>query len=182
MLLFYEVAHIGQGVGIGLVIVGVLWIIRGGGEKQQHPVAERRFDRGLCLGGLAALMWAISALLLKAPLRIVPALTATAVRLPVSGLVLLLTPWTRGAWGEITRGFQAGTFRMIAICLLGGVGPILYTMSIKYGGVALGTALSATAPLFSVVLELGFFGVLPNRQTIMGASVTVLGILILRIS
>ncbi len=182
MLLYYEVAHMGQGIGIGLVIVGVLWIIRGGRDRHARLAAERRFERGLCLGGLAALTWAVSALLLKAPLRILPALTATAVRLPVSGLTLLLTPWTRGAWAEIRRSLQGGPLRMIAICLLGGVGPLLYTMSIKYGGVALGTALSATAPLFGMILELGIFGALPNRQTITGALVTVLGILTLRLS
>jgi drug/metabolite transporter (DMT)-like permease len=181
MLLFSEVAHISHGIGIGLVIVGVFGIIREGGERRLHPLVARQFNHGLCLGGIAALTWAASALLLKAPLRVVPALTATAVRLPVGGLTLLLTPWTRGAWGEVERGLRTETLRMTAICLLGAVGPLCYTVGIKHGGVALGGALSATAPLFSVLLELLCFEKWPSRQTIIGAAVTVLGILVLRI-
>jgi len=71
---------------------------------------------------------------------------------------------------------------MTAICLLGAVGPILDTVGIKYAGVAVGGALSATAPLFSVLLELVFFGELLNTPTITGAVATVLGIVILRTS
>ena len=181
MLFFSEVAHVSHGIGIGLVIVGVFWIIREGGEKRLQPLGARQFNRGLCLGGVAALTWAASALLLKAPLRIVPAVTATAVRLPVGGLTLLLTPWTRGAWGEVARGLRMEPLRMTAICVLGAVGPLAYTVGIKHGGVALGGALSTTAPLFGVLLELCCFGKWPSRQTIIGAAVTVLGILVLRI-
>lgn len=181
VFLFSEVARISQGIGIGLVIFGVFWIIHEGADCRRHPLVGGTFKPGAHLGGLAALTWAGSALLLKAPVGIMSALAAAALRLPVGGLMLLLTPWTRGARREVTRGLRTETLRMTAICLLGAVGPWSYTLGIKHGGVALGSTLSATAPLFSVLMELLCFGKWPSRRTIIGAVVTVLGILVLRI-
>jgi drug/metabolite transporter (DMT)-like permease len=57
---------------------------------------------------------------------------------------------------------------------------ITATVAVKYGGVAGGTVLSGTAPLFSIPLELLLFGVPPARQRILGALITVLGVGLLR--
>jgi drug/metabolite transporter (DMT)-like permease len=65
---------------------------------------------------------------------------------------------------------------LLTVCLLSAVSPLLYTFGIKYGGVAIGSVLSTTSPLFTIPLEVLILGIRPSRRTIVGALITVAGI------
>jgi drug/metabolite transporter (DMT)-like permease len=52
----------------------------------------------------------------------------------------------------------------------------MYTFGIKHAGVAIGSVLSTTSPLFTIPLEIAILGKRPTRRTILGAVVTVCGI------
>ena len=163
-----------RALGILLVLAGIALIVTGHEEVSGEAAGGRRRGIRFVLG--AAVAWTLAAVLLKAPLRAVSALAATAVRSPLGGLVLWATPWTRGTWRTVreSRGREVGF--LAAICLLSATSSLLFTMGIKYGGVAVGTVLSTTSPLFTIPLEVIVLGHRPTRRTIQGAVTTVFGI------
>jgi uncharacterized membrane protein len=160
--------------GILLVMGGLLLIILGKGEGEIEARATRR--RGLRLVFLAAGAWAISAVIMKPPLQVVSAMAATAVRSPVGGLVLWLTPWTQGTLRAARQCRPAERAALATICLISAATSLLFTVGIKYGGVAVGNVLSNTSPLFTLPFEVWLFGQRPSRRTILGALATVAGI------
>ena len=114
--------------------------------------------------------------MLKPPLQVVSPVAASAIRSPLVGAVLWLTPWARGTWQTVrmTRGREA--LVLAAICLFSAISPILYTVGIKHAGVAIGSVLSTTSPLFTIPLEIAVLGRWPARRTVLGALTTVCGI------
>ena len=103
---------------------------------------------------LAALAWAVSAILLKAPLREMDAVTAQALRMPVSGALLWATPWARGAAARIAGSSSSVRWRLVLLCALTALSSTMFPAGVKYAGVAVGTILSSTAPMWA--LPLGF--------------------------
>jgi drug/metabolite transporter (DMT)-like permease len=69
--------------------------------------------------------------------------------------------------------------RLASICLLSAASSLLFTVGVKYGGVAIGTVLATTSPLFTIPLEIVVLRRHPSRRTIMGAAVSVLGIVLM---
>lgn len=163
-----------RATGILLVLGGISLIVTGKGEGSAEIAGGRR--RGMRLVLLAAGMWTLSTVLLKGPLQIVSAMAAAAVRSPVGGSVLWLTPWTRGTIRTVATSRPEDLGRLAGICLLSAASALLFTTGIKYGGVAVGTVLSNTSPLFTIPLEILVLGRHPSRQTVLGAVVTVGGI------
>jgi drug/metabolite transporter (DMT)-like permease len=163
-----------RAAGILLVVGGIVLIVAG--EKGGDAEASRLRRRGVALVLVAAVAWTVGSVILKPPLQIVSPVTATAIRSPLVGLVLWLTPWARGTWQtvQMARGREAVVLG--AICLLSALSPILYAIGIKYSGVAIGSVLSTTSPLFTIPLEIAILGRWPSRRTIQGAVITVLGI------
>jgi len=169
-----EEATLPRVAGILLVVGGLCLVVSGKGEAG----AERRGSvrRGVRLVFLAAGAWALSAVILKPALQVVSVMAAAAVRIPMGGLVLWLTPWTRGTVQAVRRSTPAERARLGAICLLSAVGSLLFTSGIKFGGVAVGNVLASTSPLFTLPFEMWVLGHRPSRQTALGAAVTVAGI------
>jgi len=169
-----EEATLPRVAGILLVVGGLCLVVSGKGEAG----AERRGSvrRGVRLVFLAAGAWALSAVILKPALQVVSVMAAAAVRIPMGGLVLWLTPWTRGTVQAVRRSTPAERARLGAICLLSAVGSLLFTSGIKFGGVAVGNVLASTSPLFTLPFEMWVLGYRPSRQTALGAAVTVAGI------
>lgn len=174
MLLFGEVITAARAGGICLVVGGIALIVTG--KREGAAEAPHRERRGIGLVLLAALAWSVSSVMLKPPLQVVSPITATAIRSPLVGIVLLCTPWARGTWGAVrtARGREAAA--LLTVCLLSAISPLLYTFGIKYGGVAIGSVLSTTSPLFTIPLEILILGNRPSRRTVVGALVTVVGI------
>lgn len=168
-----------RALGILLVLGGLLLIVSGRGADSADGRAMQW--RGVRLVLLAAVSWTIAAVLLKAPLQGVSAPAATAVRAPMGGLVLLLTPWARGAWPAVRTCRSPELTRLGAICLLSFASSLLFTAGIKHAGVAVGTVLATTSPLFTIPLETFVLGHRPTGRTIAGAMVTVGGIALINL-
>lgn len=163
-----------RATGILLVLGGLSLIIAGKGEGAGEIAGGRR--RGVRLVLLAAATWSLSAVLLKGPLQVVSAMAAAAVRSPVGGLVLWMTPWTRGTIRTVATSRPEDLARLAAVCLLSAASALLFITGVKYSGVAVGVVLANTSPLFTIPLEILVLGRRPSRQTVLGAVVTVAGI------
>jgi len=174
IVLFGEVMTATRAAGVLLVVGGLALIVTGQSEGSAEALRARR--RGIELVLVAAVAWTVGSVMLKPPLQVVSPVTASAVRSPLVGAVLWLTPWARGTWRTVrtTRGREA--IVLAAICLFSAISPILYTVGIKYAGVAIGSVLSTTSPLFTIPLEIAVLGRWPTRRTVLGAVTTVCGI------
>jgi len=162
-----------RAAGILLVVGGLVLIIAGKGDGGPERRATRR---GMRLVFWAAGAWAVSAVILKPALEVVSVVAAAAVRIPMGGLFLWMTPWTRGTVHAIATSTPAERKRLGAICIISAFGSLLFVSGIKYGGVAIGNVLASTSPLFTLPFEVWVFGQRPSRQTIWGAVVTVAGV------
>jgi len=172
--LFGEPVTLPRAMGILLVVGGLVLIIAGKGEAGTERRGTTR--RGMRLVFSAAGAWALSAIILRPPLQVVSVVAAAAVRVPVGGLVLWMTPWTRGTLDAVAQSTPAERARLGAICLLSAFGTLLFTSGIKFGGVAIGNVLASTSPLFTLPFEIWVFGQRPSKETVLGAVVTVAGV------
>ena len=156
----------------GLVLIVAPWAERAPGE---------RFAFGVGTATLASLAWAVSVIFLKAPLRETDPVTAQAIRLPLAALVLWATPWARAAAGGLGRLGGAALTRLAALSVLTVLSSVLFVASVKYAGVAVAAVLSSTAPMFAIPLARVFFGERLSRPALLGAGVTVVGIVVLQL-
>jgi len=166
-------------LGILLVVGGLALIILGKGESAPSPRANPALGLRLISG--AAVAWALSAIFLKSPLQILSPIAASAVRIPIAGLVLCFTPWARGTWDSVVRSPRPIRLQLAAICVLSAVGSLLFTAGIKYAGVAIGNVLASTSPLFAVPFEVCLLRQRPSRETILGSIVSVGGIALMHL-
>jgi drug/metabolite transporter, DME family len=164
-------------VGSVLTLGGLVMIVaaRGGGA---HDRPQWWLGFGCAI--FASLAWALSAILLKAPLREMDAVTVQALRMPIAGLLLFATPWVRGTLGRVARCAPAELWRVAVLCLLTVASSTLFTAGLKYAGVALGTVLSSTAPMWAVPLGLVGLGERLPPLALIGLVTTVAGIIVLQ--
>jgi drug/metabolite transporter (DMT)-like permease len=174
IVLYGEPMTLPRLAGIGLVIGGLALIISGRG--QDGPRGSLATRRGATFVFLAAASWALSATIMKPALLQVPVLAGTALRIPMAGLVLWLTPWTRGTVEAVRSSTREERWRLAAICCLNAIGSGLFTVTIRSGGVAVGNALANTSPLFAIPLEVAILKRWPPARTVAGAVLTVAGI------
>jgi drug/metabolite transporter (DMT)-like permease len=174
IVLYGESMTTTRAAGILLVVGGVALIVTGHTEGGAEASRQRR--RGVWLVLAAAVAWTVGSVMLKPPLQVVSPISATAIRSPLVGIVLWCTPWARGTWQAVrtTRGREA--IVLAAVCVLSAVSPVMYAFGIKHAGVAIGSVLSTTSPLFTIPLEIAILGRWPTRRTILGAVITVCGI------
>jgi drug/metabolite transporter (DMT)-like permease len=163
--------------GILLVVGGIALIVTGQSEVGADALRSHRRGMGLVL--VAAVAWTVGSVMLRPPLQIVSPVTATAIRSPLVGFALWLTPWARGTWEAVRRTRGREAVLLGAICLFSALSPIFYTFGIKHAGVAIGSVLSTTSPLFTIPLEIVVLGRWPTRRTILGAVITVCGIVLM---
>ena len=178
VVLMGETLTLRLSLGILLTLGGLALIVTGGKSPEADRSDRSRF--GLVAASVAAVAWAASALLMKPPLNEVDAVTATAVRLPLISVALWSTPWT---WDTVGRLRASSRATWLAIAGLGGltaVTTVMFAAGLKYAGVAVGTVLSSTAPLFSIPLGLWFSGERFHPATAAGAIITVTGIALMQ--
>jgi drug/metabolite transporter (DMT)-like permease len=162
-----------------LLTLGGLALVVG---ARMEPVAgEPRPGVGVAAAAIAALAWAISIVLVKAPLREVDAVTAQAIRLPIAGLLLWATPWSRGAVAAFRASDRASLSRLAVLSVITAVSAAMFMVSVKYAGVTVAAVLSSTAPLFAVPLGILFLGERLSPTAAVGAAVTVIGIVVLEL-
>lgn len=164
--------------GSVLTLGGLALIVRGRGDDA-HDGA--RWWLGFACALIAALAWAAAAILLKAPLRELDAVTAQAMRMPISGALLFATPWARGALGRIARSEPDVLWRLVVLCVLTTLSSTLFAAGLKYAGVGIGTVLSSTAPMWALPLGLVGVGERLPASAVFGLVVTVVGIVVLQL-
>jgi len=162
--------------GSVLTLGGLAMIVaaRGGAA---HPVPG--WWLGFACAVVASMAWALSAILLKAPLREMDAITAQALRMPIAGLLLFATPWARGALGAAARSGRSVLWRVAILCVLTVFSATLFTAGLKYAGVAVGTVLSSTAPMWAVPLGYVGLGERLPALALLGLLTTITGIVVL---
>jgi drug/metabolite transporter (DMT)-like permease len=163
-----------RAMGILLVVGGLVLIIAGKGDGGSERRGSTR--RGMRLVFAAAGVWAAAAVILKPAVQVVSVVGAAAVRIPMGGLFLWLTPWTTGTLRAIARSTPAERKRLGVVCGLSAFGSLFFTAGIKFGGVAVGNVLASTAPLFTLPFEVWVLGQRPSRETVWGAVVTLAGV------
>jgi drug/metabolite transporter (DMT)-like permease len=164
--------------GSVLTLGGLVMIVRARGGVA-HDVSGWWLGFGCAV--LASLAWALAAILLKAPLREIDAITAQAIRMPIAGLLLFATPWARGALATAARGGPPVFGRVALLCVLTVFSATLFTAGLKYAGVALGTVLSSTAPMWAVPLGYVGLGERLPPLALAGLVITVIGIVVLQL-
>ncbi len=156
----------------GITLILAPWTARPPGE---------RFWLGVGTATLAAAAWAVSVALLKVPLREIDPVTAQAIRLPLAALTLALTPWARGAFAGLARCDRAARLRLGALSVLTALSSVTFVAGVKYAGVTVTAVLSSTAPMFAIPLGFVFLGERLSPAALLGAAITIAGIVILRL-
>lgn len=165
-------------VGSVLTLGGLALIVATRGDATRDA---KQWWLGFGCAMVASLAWAVSAILLKAPLREMDAVTAQALRMPVSGALLFATPWARGAAGRIARSSASVRWRLAALCVLTMFSSTMFAAGVKYAGVAVGTVLSSTAPMWALPLGLFVLGERLPLRAIVGLVITIAGIIVLQL-
>ena len=167
----------------GPIVVGGLLTLAGLGlivMARVEPPGEPRPWRGVVEALLAALAWGVSVVALRVPLDEIDPVSAQAIRLPVGAVMLWVTPWALRGVPALLRGGWPLFVRLLALAALTAVSSVMYGASVKYAGVAVASVLSSTAPLFAVPLGIVFLNERLPALALLGAVVTVAGIVVLR--
>jgi drug/metabolite transporter (DMT)-like permease len=164
-------------LGSVITLAGIALIVT---ARPAEPTIAGRFWPGMSAATVAALAWAVAVILLKTPLTEVDPITAQAVRLPIAGAALLLTPWGWAAPAELRHGGWALALRLMVVGVVTVASSVLFVAGLKYGGVAVATVLSSTAPMFAIPLGFFFLGERLSKRVIAGSAITVAGIAVLQ--
>ena len=149
--------------------------------KADHRAERAHFWGGVAAATVAAFAWAGSVILLKPSLKEVDPINAQAIRLPVAAAMLWATPWTWRAAAPLRSHGLATLWRLLALGILTALSSIMFVTGIRYAGVAVATVLSSTAPVFAIPLGLLFLGERLAAPAILGAAITVVGIVLLQL-
>jgi drug/metabolite transporter (DMT)-like permease len=164
-------------VGAVLTLAGILLIV----TARQHAVERAdHYWQGIGAAALASLAWGISPIMMKAPLQEMDATAAQGVRLPVAAALLWITPWARGAVGQLVYGGQSVITRMAILSVLTVFSSVMYVAGIKYAGVAVGSILSSVAPMFAIPLGVIFLHERLSMVAVLGILVTIAGLVVLQ--
>jgi DME family drug/metabolite transporter len=162
----------------GLLTLGGLVLVV---ATRQDEAAAPRSWRGIAAAGTAAVAWGVSVVALRVPLAEIDALIAQLVRLPLAAAVLWAMPWSWRDAPALVRGGRDVALRLGVLSVLTAVSSVMYVVSIKHAGVAVATVLSSTAPLFAVPLGVVFLGERLPPIALVGASVAVVGVVVLKL-
>jgi drug/metabolite transporter (DMT)-like permease len=161
--------------GTLLTLGGVALIV--GARTEARP---ERLWFGVGAAVVASVAWAVSTVMMKTPLHEIEPLTARAIRLPLASALLFVTPWARGTGAALRTSGRGALLRMGALSVITAASSVLFVASLKYAGVAIGSVLSSTAPLFALPLGVIFLGERVSAWTVLGALVAVGGIVVLQ--
>ncbi len=151
------------------------------GARVAPVTGEARPAVGVAAALAAALAWAVSVVVVKAPLREMDAVTAQAIRLPLAAALLWLMPWSRGALAAVRTSDRGSLLRLVLLSALTSVSAVMFIAGLKYAGVVVATVLSSTAPLFAIPLGAVFLGERLSPAVALGAAVAVAGIVVLNL-
>jgi drug/metabolite transporter, DME family len=164
-----------------LLIVASVYLLSLARPQPDEGLGQKRDARlGVALAIVAALLWALSTILLKSGVEQTEVAVANSLRLPAAGVVLFAMG-LRQRGGIKVREFRRST---LAILVLSGVigtaaGSALYLTSVIYAGAAKAAALQSVSPFFAAPLAFVFLRERPSRATLVGTLLSVVGVWLL---
>ena len=171
-------------LGCGLVVAGVVLLSTRAESESARGVAggeeSARLGLGATLGiaaGLAAsVAWGLGTLMTAQAIAQLTAIQANSIRLPMVSAMLFLMMRSTGyrPRGSMNR-------RSLSIIILSGVlgmglGSYLYLESLQHIGAAKTTTLSATSPLFGLIMAMLVFGEKVDLRTVVGVVLCIAGV------
>jgi drug/metabolite transporter (DMT)-like permease len=163
-------------VGSLVTLTGVAVTV---GVGTGQTAAHGSIRLGVAAALLAAVAWAVSAVMLKPSLAEVDAISAQAVRLPLAGILLGAMPWAWRMRGPPGAPGSGVLWRIGALGALTAVSSVTFVAGVQHAGVAVATVLSSIAPIFAIPLGYLFLGERPTPRTVVGAILAIIGIAIL---
>lgn len=176
LLFLGEILTVEQYTGASILLSGV--VVTTWGTQTNHP----NKSRGIILGLLSMLCFSISAIMVKAAISDVPVITATFYRM------LFGTIFTLG-YGVASKNFKSwitplrdkklcGLFILNVVVITYG-GFLLSMAAIKFISVSLASVLSATEPLFVLLLAFIINKDRATKRELIGAVITLIGLFLI---
>ncbi len=176
LLFLGEILTVEQYIGASILLGGI--VVTTCGTQTNHP----NKSRGIILGLLSMICFSVSAIMVKAAIADVPVITATFYRM------LFGTVFTLG-YGVASKNFKSWILpfkdrKLCALFILNVIvitygGFLLSMAAIKFISVSLASVLSATEPIFVLLLA---FLINKDRATIrefIGAAITLIGLFLI---
>lgn len=164
--------------GAVMTLAGLVLILGGRPEPgdrrgiRWRPVAAALF---------VAVLWALSAILMKPAMRDLSPLTAQGVRLPIVAAFLWATPWARAGVPSLRAAGRRVVVPLVVLSALTAVSSLMWVAGLKYSNVMVATVLSSTSPMFAIALGAAFLSERLTPGAVAGAALTVAGIVILEV-
>ena len=164
--------------GAVTTLIGLVLIL---GVRGRHGDPHPPQWRGVAGALFVAVLWAMSAILMKPAMRDLSPLTAQGLRLPIVALFLWATPWARAGLPSLQAAGRSVVAPLIVLSALTAVSSLMWVAGLKYSDVIVATVLSSTSPMFALVLGALFLGERLTPFAIMGALLTIAGIVVLKV-
>ena len=165
-------------MGAVMTLLGLVLIL---GVRGERGTGRRTPWRGVAAALAVAVLWALSAILMKPAMRDLSPLTAQGIRLPIVALFLWCTPWARQGLPRLQAAGPAVVAPLVVLSALTAVSSLSWVAGLKYSDVIVATVLSSTSPMFALVLGAMFLGERLTPSAIAGALLTVTGIVVIKI-
>jgi O-acetylserine/cysteine efflux transporter len=165
-------------VGAVTTLAGLGLIVRaqgGGGGTQE---GQRRM---VLLSFVVAFTWAASAIMTKPAMSELSPLAAQSIRLPIVAAFLWMTPWARAGLPALVGAGRPVVMPLVVLSVLTVVSSMTWIAGLKYADVIVATVLSSTSPLFALGLAALFLGERLSVAAVLGALLTIAGIVVLDI-
>ena len=137
--------------------------------------------RAVLLSFVVALTWAASAIIMKPAMRELSPLTAQGVRLPLVAAFLWLMPWSRAGLPRLLAAGRPVVAPLTVLTALTASSSMTWIAGLKYSDVVVATVLSSTSPMFALGLGAMFLGERLSPAAVLGALLTIAGIVVLDI-
>jgi len=168
-----------NGVGAGLVVLGI-YLIAAMGNSKEKPSGERSVTRrGVILTLVAAIMWTAATITLKIGVKDMDAFVAAGFRISTSAILLSFITFPRGKKGILQfkeNGLRSIILAATAGILTYGVAAVGYVKAIQMIGAGRTVLLTTTAPLFVLPFSIFILKEKPTLYAIAGIFICVGGI------
>jgi O-acetylserine/cysteine efflux transporter len=165
-------------VGAVTTLAGLGLIVRAQGGGGGTHEGQRRM---VLLSFVVAFTWAASAIMTKPAMSELSPLAAQSIRLPIVAAFLWMTPWARAGLPALVGAGRPVVMPLVVLSVLTVVSSMTWIAGLKYADVIVATVLSSTSPLFALGLAALFLGERLSVAAVLGALLTIAGIVVLDI-
>jgi len=175
-LLLGDILSLQEYVGALILLIGI--VIVTWGKQEDHPNKRR----GIILGFLSILCFSVSTIMVKVAIGGIDVVSATFYRMVFGTLSVMFVGVTSrkiGGWvAPLRKGSTLALFILnVVVITLGGF--LLSMLAIKCISVSLASVLSATEPVFVLLLAFLINRERPTRRELVGAAISIVGLLII---